>query len=327
MLQTEQNSQNRGGESLNAEQNGWICISKDPETTVRADDGYFDSIGESYEWVSKLPYGLDIQVGDYILIRDSNYLVGFSVIEQIEVSHKAREKNLCPKCKIAKVRLRRTMQPKYACGSCGYEFDQPIVESIIQEHRRAIYGAGWVQLEQDDRTRQAWKSLSKTPRSQHSMQPINVESFVVFSSQLSKLEIANFQARTINLKSGHKLSTVRTRVGQSAFRSSLFKTYGNVCAATGENHPKGLEAAHLYSYSSEGKHHSDGGLLLRRDIHHFFDCGLLAINPKTSLINLHQDLFEFDQYKYLQNSEARVPLTKGVRSWLELHWVLFRESI
>jgi hypothetical protein len=29
----------------------------------------------------------------------------------------------------------------------------------------------------------------------------------------------------------------------------------------------------------------------------------------------------------LQNSEARVPLTKGVRSWLELHWVLFRESI
>jgi len=315
----------KGGVMMNSEQKGWICISKDPRTTVRADDGYLDSIGDSYEWVSKLPFGIEIKIGDFILIRDSNHLIGFSVIEQIEISHKVREQNLCPKCKIAQVRERKAKLPKYLCANCGYEFEQPKVESSILEHRRAVYGAGWVQLDQDSRTLQAWKTLSKTPKSQHSMQPLNLEKFSLFTNGVSKLDLASFIARTTPIQGGHKLRTVKTRVGQSAFRSSLFKTYGNVCAATGENHPKGLEAAHLYSYSTEGKHHSDGGLLLRRDIHHFFDKGLIAINPKTSLINLHSDLFQFEQYQQLQEGKVRVPLSKGVLNWLELHWSLFRE--
>lgn len=307
-------------------QKGWICISKDPETTVRADDGYLDSIGESYEWVSKLPFGKEIQVGDFILIRDSSHIIGFSIIEDIEISLKVREKNICPRCKIAQVRERKTKRPRYFCANCQHEFELPIIESSMQEHRRAVYGAGWVQLEQDSRTFQAWKTLSKTPRSQHSMQPLNLENFSLFTNGLSKLDLAIFAARTNPIRGGHKLRTVKTRVGQGAFRSSLFKTYGNVCAATGENHPKGLEAAHLYSYSTEGKHHSDGGLLFRRDIHHFFDKGLIAINPKTKLMNLHEDLFKFDQYKQLQEGHVRVPLSKGVLNWLELHWSLFRDS-
>ena len=311
---------------MKALQKGWICISKDPETTVRADDGYLDSIGDSYEWVSKLPFGKEIQVGDFILIRDSNHVVGFSIIEDIEISLKAREKNICPNCKIAQVRERKTKRPKYFCANCQDEFEQPLVESSIQEHRRAVYGAGWVQLEQDSHTFQAWKRLSRTPRSQHSMQPLNLQEFLIFTSELSKLDLVVFEARTSSISDGHKIRTVKTRIGQSAFRSSLLKTYGNVCAATGVNHPKGLEAAHLYSYSAEGKHHSDGGLLLRRDIHHFFDRGLIAINPKTTLINLHEDLFLYDQYKHLQDIEARVPLSKGVKGWLELHWSLFRKS-
>ncbi len=306
-------------------QRGWICISKDPETTVRADDGYLDSIGDSYEWVSKLPHGNEIQVGDFILIRDSNHLIGFSVIEDIQISQKNRENTLCPKCNVAKVRERRTKTPRYLCMNCRYEFEQPIVLSILQEHRRAIYGAGWVQLDQDGRTFQAWKTLSSTPRSQHSMQPLNLDAFLLFTSGMSKLDLASFQARSVPIKGGHKLRTVKTRVGQNAFRSSLFKTYGSVCAATGENHPKGLEAAHLYSYSTEGKHHSDGGLLLRRDIHHFFDKGLIAVNPSTGLINVHSDLYQYDQYKPLQESRVRVPLSKGVLNWLELHWSLFRD--
>ncbi len=307
-------------------QQGWICISKDPDTTVRADDGYLDSIGDSYEWVSKLPNGQDIKVGDFILIRDSTHLIGFSVIERIEFSYKAREMNLCPRCNMAQVRERRTKLPRYLCANCQTAFEQPIVESSVQEHRRAVYGAGWVELERDNRTFQAWKQISRTPKSQHSMQPVDIDLFSRFTNRLSKLEIANFGARTKAITGGHKMRTVRTRVGQSAFRENLIKTYGFFCAATGENHPKGLEAAHLYSYSSEGKHHSDGGLLLRRDIHHFFDRGLLAINPKTKLINVHEELYVFDQYRHLQNSGVRVQLSKGVLGWLELHWSVFRDQ-
>lgn len=308
-------------------QQGWICISKDPETTVRADDGYLDSIGDSYEWVSKLPNGQDIKVGDFILIRDSTHLIGFSLIEGIEINYKEREINLCPQCRMAQVRERRTKSPKYLCASCHASFEHPHIQPSIQEHRRAVYGAGWVELERDSRTFQAWKQISRNPKSQHSMQPIDIDIFSIFIKRFSKLEIAKFDARTKSLPSGHKMRTVRTRVGQRAFRENLIMTYGFVCAATGENHPMGLEAAHLYSYSSEGKHHSDGGLLLRRDIHHFFDRGLLAINPKTKLIDVHKELYIFNQYKFLQNSSVKVPLSKGVLSWLTLHWSVFRDEI
>lgn len=307
-------------------QKGWICISKAPETTVRADDGYLDSIGDSYEWVSKLPNGTEIQVGDFILIRDSDHLIGFSVIDNIEISFKSRSTYLCPTCKVAKVRERKTKFPKYMCTNCSSEFEHPIVESGIQEHRRAIYGAGWVSLDQDSRTFQAWKILSKTPRSQHSMQPVNLEEFMKFTSIFSKLDLANFNARTMPIKGGHKMRTVKTRIGQGSFRNSLFRTYGSVCAATGENHPKGLEAAHLYSYSNEGKHHSDGGLLFRRDIHYFFDKGLIAINPASTRVDLHPELIVFDQYRELQNSLVKVPLSSGVLTWLDLHWSLFRDT-
>jgi ribosomal protein L37AE/L43A len=307
-------------------QQGWVCISKDPETTVRADDGYLDSIGDSYEWVSKLPYGQDIKVGDFIFIRDSSHLIGFSIIDEISVSYKSREKNICPNCKIAQVRIRRTKLPRFSCANCDYKFEQPIIESTVLEHRKASYGAGWVELERDARTYQTWKQLSKTPKSQHSMQPIKMESFIKFTEQFSKIEIANFAARNSESLDGHRLRTVRTRVGQAKFRRNLVDMYGYVCAATGANHPRALEAAHLYSYSSEGKHHSEGGLLLRRDIHHFFDRGLLAINPSSGLINLHEEIHFFEQYRGLQDSEVHVPLTKGVRSWLEIHWNLFRQN-
>jgi hypothetical protein len=301
----------------------WICISKNPETTVRADDGYSETMGESYEWLSKLPNGREIKVGDAIIIRNDRHVLGFSVIEAIVKEMKIRERNLCPRCNRAQVRVRKTTTPKYSCANCRNTFELPKIEQSSQEHRRAFYAAGWEALDPDSRTFQAWKKLSKNPKSQFSMQPVDLSHFTEFRQNFSSLELAHFNARTFNGKSGHKLRTVRTRLGQGAFRKKLFEDYGSVCAFTGKNHPHGLEAAHLYSYSKEGKHHTDGGLLLRRDIHSFFDKGLIAFNTSTQRLTLADELLEYNQYTELQRAEAKIPLSDGVLEWLELHWIMF----
>jgi hypothetical protein len=305
---------------------GWICISKDPDTTVRADDGYTEIIGESYEWLAKLPHGQEMQVGDVIVLRDSKSVVGFSIIDEITVEDRVRQTNLCPKCNIAKVVERKSKVPRYRCSSCHEEFLLPIIEESILEHRTAYYGAGWVSLAMDDRTIKAWRSFSLTPKSQHSLQPIELKSFIRFSNQFSKLTIAQYESRIPELHGGHKLRTVRTRVGQSAFRKRLIEQFGTNCAITGPNHPFALEAAHLYSYSELGRHHADGGLLLRRDIHHHFDKGLIAINPKTLLIDVHEEILSLEQYKSLHMKRTHVPISSEVSKWLELHWTQYRHK-
>jgi hypothetical protein len=302
----------------------WMVISKSPDATVRADDGYLETIGESYEWVSKLPNGNEISVGDLLIIRDSEFVLGFSIIDCIDVSRKVREKNTCPKCGVAQVRVRKTIKPIYMCAACSATFDSPNTEKQILEHKVAIYGAGWVDLERDSRTLKAWKYLSLSPKSQHSLQPVNVDAFYDFSSQFSNLEIARFSARDKEVKGGHKLRTVKTRIGQGAFRQSLLDKFGAVCAFTGDNHPAGLEAAHLYSYSAQGIHHSNGGLLLRRDIHSLFDKGLIAFNVDSLKLDLATDLFGLSQYKWLHGSEIKIELSDQMKSWLEIHWNQFR---
>ena len=304
-------------------QMAWMCISKNPSDTVRADDGYMETIGESYEWVSKLNYGEDIQEGDIIIIRDSNYVIGFSVIDFIESSMKVRQTLLCPKCNVAKVRSRKTTSPKYACGNCRNNFDTPVVVDVMLEHRKAFYGAGWVGLENQTATFRTWKTLSKTPKSQFSMQPVDLDKFELFCNNFSNRELQVFRTRTAKALQGHRLKTVRTRIGQSQFRTKLIEKYGLICAATGPNHSKGLEAAHLYSYSEVGKHHLEGGLLLRRDIHYFFDSGLMSINPSSEKIHLSSELRNFDQYKFLDSEKAKVELSIGVKNWLEIHWSLY----
>jgi len=318
------------GESMNLvtvppdSRRAWMVISKSPDSTVRADDGYLETIGESYEWVSKLPHGNDISVGDLLIIRDSEFVLGFSIIDRIKVGSKIREKNTCPKCGVAQVRIRKTVKPMYLCASCGATFEIPNTEKQMLEHKVASYGAGWVELEKGSRTLKAWKYLSLTPKSQHSLQPVNVEAFSNFTSHFSSLEIARFSTRNKDIKGGHKLRTVKTRIGQSAFRQSLLDKFGPVCAFTGDNHPAGLEAAHLYSYSAEGIHHSNGGLLLRRDIHSFFDRGLIAFNVDSKKLELVSDLLKLSQYKSLHGSAIKVEVSDQIKVWLEIHWNQFR---
>jgi hypothetical protein len=137
----------------------------------------------------------------------------------------------------------------------------------------------------------------------------------VLTAALSRVDFRGGQVR-----GGHSRTTVRVRLGQGAFRRRLLAEYGPICALTGPAPATTLEAAHLYSYAREGAHHDRGGLLLRRDVHRFFDLGQIAVEPASLRIDVEADLRRYDVYARLHGRDVRAAITPGHREWLRQHW-------
>lgn len=73
------------------------------------------------------------------------------------------------------------------------------------------------------------------------------------------------------------------RLGQGAFRILVTDAYNRRCAVTGERVLPALEAAHIRSYSDNGPHAVDNGLLLRSDLHRLFDRGYITVDEHMQL--------------------------------------------
>ena len=299
---------------------GWICISKPHDSYSRAGDGYGETIGESYQWRTNLANGSGLAEGDVIMIRNGDQIMGFSFIESIKRTLKPHESHECPFCKKAQVEARSTLQPRFRCKSCKKVFTKPIIKRKSEEFQVANYAPGWVSVLDSPWFEQDWKLLSTTPKAQLSIQKLEIAEFQVFKNKFSLGDIAPFDCRDPFLNGGHRLGVVRIRVGQAGFRERLLNMFGNECAMTGSNHPTALEAAHLYSYSTKGVHHQDGGLLLRRDIHRLFDSGLIAIDPSTRLIAIAPELKNLNTYSELQGQSLKIELNTGLMKWIDLHW-------
>lgn len=301
-------------------QNGWILQSKGSEQHSRAGSNYRESIGVSYKWRTNLPNGGKIKRDDIILIRDEKNLLGFSRIEKLSFRKEKNVATLCKNCGKAQVELKKTKRFKYRCKACKAEFDRPKLKTTIEDFATAFYAPGWVSLTEESKSWAVWKKLSVTPKGQNSIQALDLHIFQDLISDLDSSEVAPFLRRGLEINGGHRLSVAKIRIGQGEFRKKLIDQFGFTCAFTGANNNFALEAAHLYSYSQVGKHHEDGGLLLRRDIHSLFDHGLLAIDPETDLIKVAPGLMSISQYYSLHNTKVLVLINSGIRSWLKIHW-------
>ena len=74
---------------------------------------------------------------------------------------------------------------------------------------------------------------------------------------------------------------IQSRVGQGAFRKSLFEKYQGRCIVTGIDHPKLLVASHIkpWSVSSNKERLSvENGLLLSATYDRLFDSGLITFD-------------------------------------------------
>ena len=167
-----------------------------------------------------------------------------------------------------------------------------------------------------------WEICVNSKKSQQSLRPFKWTEFLNIIGGAEKRNLESWSTSTVSrLAGGHSITQTRVRRGQAAFRNKLLEKFGAQCAFTGQAPEQALDAAHLYSYASIGKHHDGGGILLRKDLHRLFDLGLIAINPTTLTIYLADEIRSSPQYRHLDGTSLAIDLPKKEREWVRIHWL------
>jgi predicted restriction endonuclease len=191
---------------------------------------------------------------------------------------------------------------------------------------RSHHDIAWVDLT-GELTGDRLRRLCTRPKSQHSIRRLDYVRFqeavraAPGRPSLSPVEAA----LAATLRGGHTTAVVRVRRGQGAFRSRLLEEYGDKCAFTGPTPHAALEAAHLNSFAADGRHHDQGGLLLRRDIHRLFDLGHLAVDPQDHTIDVSEAIGDYPEYRRLQGEKLHVKLTARQEGRIAKHWTMHRD--
>jgi len=299
---------------------GWLCVSVDKSKVAYAgNEGYDEELGVYYSWDSTVNNASQISEGDLIAIWNKKQLLGFSVVDRIELEMSTKKFFVCPNCKKSAIKARMTMLPIYRCQECHGTFNER--EETIGEVEvfRAFYESGWTPIDRFISGAEC-RAMAMSAKDQNSLRRINVSKFEKLIGELPKVATSRYRRRTTEIAGGHHLRTVRIRKGQRQFRERLVEQFGFVCAFSGDNYSTSLEAAHLYQYSNHGVHHEGGGLLIRRDIHSLFDAGLISVNPETLLIEVHEVLKSIPTYKELDGRKLRVEVPSKTKAWLKIHW-------
>ncbi|WP_431943543.1 HNH endonuclease [Micromonospora marina] len=305
----------------------WLALVAGENREHGGNDGYDDEPAEHYSWDSSVPNHARVKVGDAIVLWEERGLIGASVIESIETAEVDKWVHRCPDCHKAGIKRRRKQPRRYRCYKCKAEFDEPRSEQKRVTAYRSKHDRGWVDLAGCLSAGQL-RPLAYLPDSQNSFRQLRWGNFVdaVHASGLD-VSLRVLDAAGEQIAGGHARAVVRARRGQGAFRRALLDQFGSVCAFTGKAPVDALEAAHLYSYATTGRHDSRGGFLLRRDLHRLFDLGHIAVHPTDAILDIAPALFAFPDYASLHGKSLAVPLTVGHRRWLQEHWAEHRTSI
>ncbi|MFW5876498.1 MAG: HNH endonuclease [Myxococcota bacterium] len=102
------------------------------------------------------------------------------------------------------------------------------------------------------------------------------------------------------------LRAVLLRRGQASFRKALLEAYRGRCAITGCDAEDALEAAHVRAYGQGGESVVQNGILMRADLHTLFDVGLLSIDSRDWVVQIHPKLRD-GHYADLHGAALRLP--------------------
>ncbi|MDH6608454.1 hypothetical protein M2164_004089 [Streptomyces sp. SAI-208] len=305
----------------------WLVLAKDG--SKRISEGYDDNPATHYSWDSTVPNHATLKVGDVIALWDATELLGLSVIEDITVGQGRKETPYCLKCGKADVAERKQKLPRFVCWNqeCKHENDQAGWKTKDVVTYRSRHEAGWIDA-RGTLTAPQLRALCVKPASQNSLRELRFDDFhhaLTHGGVPLPLRIIDTTQKVI--AEGHGTATIRVRKGQPAFRKHLLEVFGEVCAFTGPAPVQALEAAHLYSYAANGKHHKGGGLLLRRDLHHLFDLGLIAVHPQSKTLHLDASLNAYPDYAKLDGAALTVSVTADHVKWLAKHWDMHRPNL
>jgi hypothetical protein len=120
----------------------WLLLEKSDETRVsQGINAYRDETGRAYHYDSLVPNHRNLAVGDNVIIRKENEIIGTGYIHQISVTEGMKLHRRCPDCGGTDVRERAKLLPKWKCGKCAAEFAEPKeTQTAVQSFIAAIRG-------------------------------------------------------------------------------------------------------------------------------------------------------------------------------------------
>ena len=297
----------------------WLLLTK-TDRTHAGNEGYGDDLASSYTWDNTVPNFNELQEGDTVAIWDGKRLLGISVAEHIYKEDSTKPRHRCPNCSTTDIRRRKNSSQAYRCANCKIEFDKPSTEQLEVTTYRTDHWAAWRSIKGLIMGVEL-RSVCVNPKSQHSMRLLDHQMFQNLLEKHSEKNSLNLVMHVQTaIKGGHKKATAWVRVGQGKFRQDLLDKYGDNCAVSGPAPREAIQASHLYSFAKSGKHESQGGILLRSDLHTLFDRGLLKIDPKSEKVFLDPTLKKFSTYWLLNDVPMKISISSKQKVWLRTHW-------
>lgn len=266
---------------------------------------YEDLLGRQYTYDSHVPNHSKVAVGDLLVLRDAQLILGFAVVERIAEEPGLKQMARCPRCRSTKFTTRKTKDRMHRCTQCLETFDVPLVEPTPVIVYKASYARHWYELDHHLPVRALEDVYAGKDRQNaiRRLDPIAAQALLRTHTDLEGYLQLEVLAHRDGIDGGHIEAMVRRRIGQREFRERLLERYGPTCAVTGAQPDAVLDAAHLYSYASHEVHEVDGGLLLRADVHRMFDRLLLTFDPRSWRSVVAPPLL--DRYAHLHALDGR----------------------
>lgn len=307
-----------------SERRAWSFLTIQGYRQYGGNTGYADDPEREYRYDSEVANHLQVSVGDVVIIRSRDTVIGISEISTVEEEDGEKERLRCPQCLITNIKERKSRHPIWRCRH-GHEFDEPDRSLVPVRKYKARYGPHFSPCS-PEMTIATLEAAVLRPSDQMSIKEIDLAKIeasigpsgaevirrfagALEPSQPEGNEGAEISGSIIEWQR-RVLREIGVRRGQKKFRDRLIAHYGARCQVSGCEFAELVEAAHIDPYSKSGDNSVQNGLLLRSDIHTLFDLGYLGIEPVTFSIKLHPAIRDC-AYRLYEGRTLETNGTKG----------------
>jgi len=306
------------------ETHAWMFyMASDERRSWQSNRGYDDAPGKYYSYDSNVRRAAQVKAGDIAVIRHDDYVVGYGVVDEVRSWADQKWIGRCPECATTDWYARSTKSPPLRCSKCKHEFFEPDGTFEKVTAYQASYEETWRELTEAI----PHKDLDEAQLMTDVMNAIRPLDHSKVAAILTASELVDWghwvdrsRHRVTKIVGGHTTGSSKRRIGQDKFRKALLERYGEVCAISGKQPVRVLDAAHLYPFADDPKHDIHGGLLLRRDLHRLFDDHLLVVDPDSWTVHVSPALKDYPGYARLEGVPLRVAADKRPKaSYLHEH--------
>ena len=121
---------------------------------------------------------------------------------------------------------------------------------------------------------------------------------------------------------------ITSRVGQGFYRQQIVEKLGGICPVTSSNLKQILISSHIVPWSESNDDERldiENGILLSPNIDSLFDKHLISFEDNGCII-ISSKIDEVNQKSLGLNSQIKIPITEGMKKYLERHRVIFHEK-